>query len=123
MRPRNSCFHFAFLILNISNALFFLTPTPTSIIPITRRICRKSSPARRPPASPRSFPSARAWKAANAPSALAEKYPTIYAAVGWHPTEAMNAPDDLRPALRKLAGHPKVVAIGETGLDYHHLPS
>jgi TatD DNase family protein len=53
---------------------------------------------------------------------LAEKFPAIYAAVGWHPTEAMRAPDDLRPALRELARHPKVVAIGETGLDYHHLP-
>jgi TatD DNase family protein len=54
---------------------------------------------------------------------LSEKYPNIYAAVGWHPTEAMGAPDDLRPALRELAKHSKVVAIGETGLDYHHLPS
>jgi TatD DNase family protein len=54
---------------------------------------------------------------------LAEKYPGVYAVVGWHPTEAMSAPEDLRPALRKLARHPKVVAIGETGLDYHHLPS
>lgn len=54
---------------------------------------------------------------------LAEKYPGVYAAVGWHPTEALGAPEDLRPALRELARHPKVVAIGETGLDYHHLPS
>jgi TatD DNase family protein len=53
---------------------------------------------------------------------LAEKFAGVYAAVGWHPTEAMKAPDDLRPALRKLARHSKVVAIGETGLDYHHLP-
>ena len=55
--------------------------------------------------------------------ALAEKFPAIYAAVGWHPSEALEAPADLRPALRELARHPKVVAIGETGLDYHRLPS
>ncbi len=54
---------------------------------------------------------------------LAEKFPGVYAAVGWHPTEAMNAPNDLKAALREFAKHPKVVAIGETGLDYHHLPS
>jgi TatD DNase family protein len=54
---------------------------------------------------------------------LAEKFSGVYAAVGWHPTEALGAPKDLRPALREFAKHPKVVAIGETGLDYHHLPS
>lgn len=54
---------------------------------------------------------------------LAEKFPNVYAAVGWHPTEALSAPEDLRPVLREFAKHPKVVAIGETGLDYHHLPS
>ncbi len=54
---------------------------------------------------------------------LSEQYPCLYAAVGWHPSHAGEAPDDLRPALRELARHPKVVAIGETGLDYHRLPS
>lgn len=54
---------------------------------------------------------------------LGEQYPGVFAAVGWHPTNALDAPEDLRPALRELARHPKVVAIGETGLDYHHLPS
>ncbi|MBI4326983.1 MAG: TatD family hydrolase [Chloroflexi bacterium] len=54
---------------------------------------------------------------------LSEQYPCLYAAVGWHPSHAAEAPDDLRPALRELARHPKVVAIGETGLDYHRLPS
>lgn len=54
---------------------------------------------------------------------LSEKHPGVFAAVGWHPTNATQAPDHLRPALRDLAQHPKVVAIGETGLDYHHLPS
>jgi len=53
---------------------------------------------------------------------LAEKFPSVFAAIGWHPTEAAKAPGDLRPALRELAKHPKVVAIGETGLDYHRLP-
>jgi TatD DNase family protein len=53
---------------------------------------------------------------------LAEKFPDVYAAVGWHPTNALNTPDNWRPALRELTKHPKVVAIGETGLDYHHPP-
>ena len=55
--------------------------------------------------------------------ALADKYSSVYAAVGWHPTHVSSAPADIRPILRKLAAHPKVVAIGETGLDYHHLPA
>jgi TatD DNase family protein len=55
--------------------------------------------------------------------ALAERHPELYAAVGWHPSHASAAPPDLRPALCELARHPKVVAIGETGLDYHRLPS
>ena len=54
---------------------------------------------------------------------LAEKLPNVFAVVGWHPTEALDAPDDLRPSLRKLARHPKVVALGETGLDYYRMPS
>lgn len=55
--------------------------------------------------------------------ALAEQYDCIYAVAGWHPSHAHEAPEDLRPALRGLAKHPKVVALGETGLDYHWLPS
>jgi TatD DNase family protein len=54
---------------------------------------------------------------------LSEQYPAVFAAVGWHPTDAEEAPEDLRPALRELVKHPKVVAIGETGLDYYRLPS
>ncbi len=53
---------------------------------------------------------------------IAGEYPHVYAAVGWHPTHVLNAPEDIRPALRELARHPKVVAIGETGLDYHRRP-
>jgi len=54
---------------------------------------------------------------------LAERYPFVFAAVGWHPGHVTAAPADVRPALRELAKHPKVVAIGETGLDYYRLPS
>ena len=54
---------------------------------------------------------------------LAERYPAIYAVVGWHPSHALDAPQDIRAALREMAKHPKVVALGETGFDYHHLPS
>lgn len=53
---------------------------------------------------------------------LSEQFPQIFAAIGWHPTNVLDAPEDLKPALRAMAAHPKVVAIGETGLDYHHLP-
>jgi TatD DNase family protein len=55
---------------------------------------------------------------------LAEKYPNIFAVVGVHPTSAEPiANDDVATPLRELAKNPRVVAIGETGLDYHSLPS
>ncbi|MCD9026255.1 TatD family hydrolase [Cohnella silvisoli] len=52
--------------------------------------------------------------------ALAEKYDFIYAVVGWHPTDAidMKLEEDLA-WIEQLCSHPKVVAIGEIGLDYH----
>jgi TatD DNase family protein len=53
---------------------------------------------------------------------LAERFACVFAAVGWHPSNAHEAPDDIREPLRKLVKHPKVVAIGEIGLDYHRLP-
>lgn len=55
--------------------------------------------------------------------ALTERFPEVFAVVGWHPTDVLHAPPDIRPALRELAGHPRVVAIGETGFDYYRLPS
>jgi len=54
--------------------------------------------------------------------ALAECHPQIHAAVGIHPGSAAQAqPGDL-DTLSALARHPRVVAIGETGLDYYRLP-
>lgn len=55
--------------------------------------------------------------------ALAGRFENVFAVVGWHPNEAVHAPSDFRAELRQLAKHPKVVAIGETGLDYYRLPS
>jgi TatD DNase family protein len=54
---------------------------------------------------------------------LAEQFPNVFAVVGWHPSNVLEAPEDLRPALRVLAQHSKVVALGETGLDYYRMPS
>jgi len=54
--------------------------------------------------------------------ALAERFPGVFAAVGIHPTNVMEEGPDFLPALRELVLHPKVVAIGETGMDYHHVP-
>lgn len=50
---------------------------------------------------------------------LAETYDDIYAAVGWHPVDAIDMEQRHLDWIEELAAHPKVVAIGETGLDYH----
>jgi TatD DNase family protein len=50
---------------------------------------------------------------------LAEKYPQLYAAVGVHPHDAGRVKDSYLTQLKELAKHPKVVAIGETGLDFY----
>jgi TatD DNase family protein len=55
--------------------------------------------------------------------ALAEKYPAIFAVIGVHPTCVEESEEDVITPLRELARNPRVVAIGETGLDYHRLPS
>ena len=50
----------------------------------------------------------------------AERYPFIYATIGVHPHDAAKATPETFAQLRDLAGHPKVLAIGEIGLDYHY---
>lgn len=52
--------------------------------------------------------------------AVAEAYPEVYAAVGYHPHESKHAASAELAELEKFLGHPKVVAIGEVGLDYFH---
>ncbi len=50
---------------------------------------------------------------------LVEKYDWLYAAVGWHPVDAIDMTEEDLNWIEELANHPKVVAIGEMGLDYH----
>lgn len=50
---------------------------------------------------------------------LAEKFPYVYAAVGWHPENCAPYTPESLDTLREWAVHDKVVAIGEIGLDYH----
>ena len=50
---------------------------------------------------------------------MAERYTSVYAQVGVHPNSAAGVNADGESFLRSLAQHPKVVAIGEIGLDYH----
>lgn len=54
---------------------------------------------------------------------LSEQFPGVYAVVGWHPGHVTEAPADIREELRSLAAHPRVVALGETGMDFYRLPS
>lgn len=52
--------------------------------------------------------------------ALAEQFANVFSTVGMHPHDAKDVGADELETLRRLARHPKVVAIGETGLDYYY---
>jgi TatD DNase family protein len=52
--------------------------------------------------------------------ALAESHPNIYATLGMHPHDAKDVADEDLEDLGKLTSHPKVVAVGESGLDYYY---
>lgn len=51
--------------------------------------------------------------------ALAERFPAIRAAVGWHPNNCCQAGEGDWDAIARLCQHPRVAALGETGLDRH----
>jgi len=51
---------------------------------------------------------------------MADKYPFVYASVGVHPHDAKSMTDDTADELEKLSAHPKAMAVGEIGLDYHY---
>jgi TatD DNase family protein len=51
---------------------------------------------------------------------LADRYPFIFATIGVHPHDASKAVPDTFVKLQELSAHPKVLAIGEIGLDYHY---
>lgn len=50
---------------------------------------------------------------------LADQYPEVYLTLGWHPTEASSYDDEVENYLRQVLQHPKVLALGEIGLDYY----
>lgn len=50
---------------------------------------------------------------------LTEKYEFIYASVGWHPVDAIDMTEEDLQWIEELSQHPKVVALGEMGLDYY----
>ena len=50
---------------------------------------------------------------------LIEQYDFIYAVIGWHPVDAIDCTEEDIKWIEELASHPKVVGIGETGLDYY----
>ena len=52
--------------------------------------------------------------------AIAEAYPSVFYAAGTHPMSAADEPLATFDELLKIAAHPKMVGIGETGLDYHY---
>ena len=54
---------------------------------------------------------------------LAERYPQIYASVGIHPNSVSQEREDFLSELEEMVKHPRVVAVGQTGLDYYRLAS
>lgn len=51
--------------------------------------------------------------------AIAERYPNIYVGIAWHPVDVIDCTEADKKWLSEIWQHEKVVAVGETGLDYH----
>lgn len=58
-------------------------------------------------------------KTINKAMELIETYPFIYGVIGWHPVDAVDCTEEDLQWIKELAAHPKIVGIGETGLDYY----
>lgn len=54
---------------------------------------------------------------------ISSDYPEVYAAIGIHPHDAKTLNEELFPEIKAWAKQPKVIAIGEIGLDYHYMHS
>jgi TatD DNase family protein len=50
---------------------------------------------------------------------LAERYPAVFATVGIHPSDLKSARPGWQKEIEDIAGHPKIIAIGEIGIDYY----
>lgn len=51
---------------------------------------------------------------------VADRHPTVWATAGVHPHDARHWSEDTEAALRRVAAHPRLVALGEMGLDFHY---
>lgn len=50
---------------------------------------------------------------------LSDQFPEVYSTIGWHPTEAGSYTQEIEGMIVKNLSNPKVIALGEIGLDYH----
>ncbi len=96
-----------------------LTPTSMPAVRATPMTCGRSSTAPRPPGCGPWSPSPTTWIRRRWAVEAAVWDPRVYAAVALHPTRADALTEDARTAIEQLAAHPRVVAIGETGLDLY----
>ncbi|MEJ7230849.1 TatD family hydrolase, partial [Staphylococcus epidermidis] len=48
-----------------------------------------------------------------------DQYEFIYGIIGWHPVDAIDCTEERLEWIENLAKHPKIIGIGEMGLDYH----